>query len=124
MKAYLHKLVKGYKELHWYEQSIFILFVLRCVLFIIVPNKKLPQFEDYTYDAAIWHILTATIELNIVYTFYKRCNNIFTMFLCFIGVGYAIDKFTEAAITHTVSAYTWVIICIIYVYTVWKKKPK
>lgn len=128
MRTYLTDIWLGFNKLKWFVASIPVLFILRPLSQVIVPDITLPQFIDthpeYTYSVAIFFIITALIELNIVYLIYKYHENTFTHLLCWIGLGHFIDKFTQAAIKWSISECVWILISILYVYYIWKRRQK
>lgn len=129
MKKYIVDIVTQFIRLKWWEKSLITLFLIRLICYFTVPDTLLSQYEHYTKNSAVWHVLTAIIELLAVYSMYRRClkdkeETELAILFCFIGIGHVVDKFTEAAITASINEIVWILVVVVYVYTLWKRTHK
>lgn len=116
---------KEFVSMKWYEQSVFILFLLR-PLYLLVPAVTIPYYVDinkeYTYQNACYYLITTLIELNICYYVYRQIAGYIPLLFSLIGVGAVIDQINGAALHWNIRTVLWILVALVWVYIVYRRK--
>lgn len=116
---------KEFLTMKWYEQSVFILFLLR-PFYLLVPAVTIPYYleinKDYTYQNAYYYFIATLIEFNLCLYVYKRISGYIPLLFCLIGVGAIIDQINGAALYWNIRTVIWILVALVWVYIVYRRK--
>ncbi len=127
VQKFIVKIQDEYKELYWYEKGVFLLFIIRtwhpAIMDVPVPIFS-EEHPEYTYFVLWYFLCTALVELGLFYILYRRTTSLLTLAGVFWAIGKVVDQFSAAAIEWSASEVIWILVVVIYIYTVWKRTQR